>query len=225
MEKKSNIGLLDKLTNIFISKVVGWFTGSFAIFFYLCLYDEKELSDRFINSELLIKKRKSQLKFLDFIADKTHYTREFFLSMIRVNLPKIYKKYPTLSALKTAVESGTFTGISTSQLIKDAESRRFEFFDHLFLNGTYKKSDINFAAPNFQTDFVKRVYNPNDPFRYDPANPGLTQAEIDAQKQADAQAQKQAVIDATAAKNKKQLMLGGGVGLAILALVTISKKK
>lgn len=207
-----------------------WLTNWLIFWFFPCLYDDKEISDKFVNSESLLKKKKIELEWLDKLAEKSGYTREYLLSTIKNQMTKMdggKSGITSLQGWKNYFESGKASPEFRGIIIGQIEDFVIEFNRHIFLY--FSPVPVVDGCPDFIADFQLRKFDTKDPFIYDPAYPGMTQAEIADQqkKEADAlaAAQKKAEEAARleAESKKKRMLLGGGIGLAMLALVSIKK--
>lgn len=172
-QKKPSIGIY---TGSDLHWVLGKFNEMVIMWFWNCLYDEKEIADRFENSALILKRRAIEMKFLDVVCNATGYSREYFIAQMKTTLPKLFKTLPTLAAFKVNVENGKFTGIDHGDLLWAIN----DFLAFVYpWRWAVDFTDIDYKAgcPDFANDYTAKIINGNvnptngDPFNYSTVTP------------------------------------------------------
>ena len=132
----------------FTTKFFNWMKTDVVLWFFWCIYDEKEISDKFENADTIIKKRKIQMKFIDIMSqDSETYSSNEILSLIKDTLPKLYSALPTIGKFKANVEAGKFTGCDDGHIRNVALGFADDYFNHRSFGGRRWDISISEGSP------------------------------------------------------------------------------
>ena len=147
---KTEIGAL---SSGFIEDFFNYWNGDvMVLWFWFCLYDEVEIANRFEFSSTILKKRAAEMKWLNKMANDTGYTVNYFISMIKTTLPKLYpNNLKTYEDFKANVEAGLFTGCTNARVLDAIKHFNSVYFSYRFLDFT--SIDCDGGCPDFQVDF------------------------------------------------------------------------
>jgi hypothetical protein len=143
------------------------FQTEVCLWFFLLLYTEDEILEKFEFSTALLDKRNMQQKFLNSIVEDSEWSENYLLTMIKSTIPKLYPTLPTLKAFKENVEAGLFTGTNRRELQNMMYRFTDHYFNHRWFGGDRWAHNFKDGTPGLNKDdgdfYPKIVVVPDEP--------------------------------------------------------------
>ena len=177
MKRNKKIGSFSNqfLIEDFTKKFHEYMNTDLVLYFFWCIYDEKEIAAKFEFSDGILSKRKVQMHFIEIMArDSEIYTVNYILTLIKNTIPKLYPSLPSLGTFRKNVEDGKFTGCDDEHILSVAYRFADDYFNHRSLGGSRWDLVIRDGAPRLNAvggEWKQIIsvtpYNPNVDYNKD----------------------------------------------------------
>jgi hypothetical protein len=173
----------------YTAKFNEWMNDAVVFWFFYCIYEEKEISDKFENSATILKKREYQMHWIEEIANDSGWSINTIKQKIKNGMTSQWPHLSTIEAIKQNIENNLFTGRDNEWI----KNRALEFCDDYYAHRNLETVEqlsiqIRAGSPTLYAGSAEIRPIIDDP-GYDPG--ALTPEEIEAARLAAIEAAKQ----------------------------------